>query len=123
MNEHNLLLQDSYAKAKEQLAQQLLANVTAALKDVKGTIDNLNELKRVGMPAFSLKIFATSYPMQQCNVYSTSTASAAAAATASPGNALIGDGAMPLPPGAVLVKPAAGARTATSTTGSRKLRL
>lgn len=104
---HNNWLWGNYTAAKEALAQSILANVTTTLKDVKTIIGQLTQLGTIGMPAGSLNAFLESYPLQKCDALNPITTAAAAGSTAS----LKGDGAVPLPAGAVLT-PAAPATAA-----------
>lgn len=98
---HNNWLTGNFTAAKEALVQEIVANMTTTLQDVKGIIDRLTQLGTIGMPAGSLNAFLESYPLQKCDAATSS----ATAATTGRSPALKGDGAVPLPAGAVLTPP------------------
>lgn len=109
---HDTALLTSFASAKEALAQELLANMTLALKDVKGIWDDLVQLSKVGMPASTFDAFATTYPLQVCDAVTTTSNKATAAAGAA--SMISTTGRPPLPKGAVLVPAAAAAAAVAS---------
>lgn len=117
---HNEWLAGNFTAAKEKLAQELAANMTTALVNIKGIIDDLRKLNATGMPQKSLNAFAKMYPFQKCDNGATGSATGAPGAGGSSSSnigvgtllasrflpnaaaLLKGDGAVPLPDGAVI---------------------